>query len=438
MDQDDLSDEASKDLGGITLRGVSKTYQVRRRPVVALDSADLTSAPGEFLALLGPSGCGKSTILRILAGLIRPTRGAALSHGQPLVGLNTGAAMVFQSFALYPWMTVVENVEVVLAAAGKTRTEASERARQSVRLVGLSGFEAEYPRALSGGMKQRVGIARALSVDPEVLMMDEPFSQVDALTAESLRAEVLDIWQARDRHLSTILLVSHDIKEVAYMADRIVVLGANPGRVRTVVENRLPRPRDYRSPEILNLVDQLHDIITKAELPDVPPPATTGMQAFEPLPDVLPGEVVGLLEYLDARGGREEIFRIAADTRREFGRIITVVRAAEMLDLVDTPKRMVVLEPEGKLFVKSAPDQRSTIWRQHLLKLRLFRDLHDLLRRQPEHEVDRDFLLETLILNMPQEDYQKMFNTFLNWARYGDLFAYDEATEKITLRDGQG
>ena len=310
-------------------RGVGQDFpQPNGHTLRVLDDINLVVRPREVVALLGPSGCGKSTILRILAGLIRPTQGQALYHGQPLAGLNPGVAIVFQSFALYPWMTVAENVEVVLAAAGAGAAEAGERAEQSVRLVGLSGFEAEYPRELSGGMKQRVGIARALSVDPEVLMMDEPFSQVDALTAESLRAEVLDIWQARDRRLSTILLVSHDIKEVAYMADRIVVLGANPGRVRTVVENRLPRPRDYRSPEILNLVDHLHDIITKAELPDVPasaPAAAGGVPAFEPLPDVLPGEVVGLLEYLDARGGREEVFRIAADTRREFGKIITVV-----------------------------------------------------------------------------------------------------------------
>ena len=217
-------------------------------------------------------------------------------------------------------------------------------------MVGLSGFEEAYPRELSGGMKQRVGMARGLSVDPEILLMDEPFSHVDALTAESLRAEVLDIWAAQKQRLSSILLVSHDITEVAYMADRIVILAANPGRVRTVVENKLPRPRDYRSQQLISLVDYLHEIITHSEMPDVPAPVGPQQpsKTYEPLPVALPSEMAGLLEYLDARGGREDVYRIAGDTNREFGQVINVVKAAEMLDLVDTPKRMVVLEPDGK------------------------------------------------------------------------------------------
>jgi NitT/TauT family transport system ATP-binding protein len=321
----------------------------------------------------------------------------------------------------------------VLAPLGITGSEADDRAEQAVKLVGLSGFEGTYPRELSGGMKQRVGMARALGVDPEVLLMDEPFSQVDALTAESLRAEVLDIWGGHSRRLSSILLVSHDIKEVAYMADRIVVLSANPGRVRKVVTNSLPRPRDYRSPALQGLVDQLHDLITHAELPDVPAAAGHAPPVFEPLPDVSPGEVVGLLEYLDARGGREDVFRIAADTNREFGRVLAVVKAAEMLDLVDTPKRLVVLDRDGERFVKADADGRQAIWRERLLRVGLFRTLADVLRREARHEVDRLFVLETIILNLPQEDYEKVFQTFIAWARYGNLFAYDEAAQTVSL-----
>src|SRR5262249_30392298 len=189
----------------------------------------------EVVALLGPSGCGKSTILRILAGLIRPTQGEVFYHGEPLYGLNPGAAIVFQSFALYPWMTVRENVEAVLRAAGVAAAAVAGRAGGATRGVGLAGFEEASPGELSGGMKQRVGMARALAVDPEILFMDEPFSQVDALTAESLRAEVLDIWSVEGRNPSAILMVSHDIKEVAFMADRIVILRSNPGRGPTLV-----------------------------------------------------------------------------------------------------------------------------------------------------------------------------------------------------------
>jgi NitT/TauT family transport system ATP-binding protein len=401
------------------------------RPFRVLEDVNLAVGPEEVVALLGPSGCGKSTILRILAGLIRPTRGEVLYHGRPLGGLNPGAAIVFQSFALFPWMTVAQNVQMVLKAAGLPAGDVTARADAAIRLVGLAGFEDAYPRELSGGMKQRVGMARALAVDPEVLLLDEPFSQVDALTAESLRAEVLDIWGARGRRLSSILLVSHDIKEVVYMADRIVVLSANPGRIQTVVDNRLPRPRDYRAAGFLALVDRLHDVITGHELPDVPTPR--GPSAIEPLPDADASEVVGLLEYLDARGGKEEVFRIAADTHREFGRVLNIVEAAELLDFVDTPRRLVVLDALGQRFVKALPAERQAIWRERLLTLGLFRRVYDALQRQPGHKLDRDFVLETIVLHMPQEHYERVFETFVRWARFGDLFAYDEAGETLTL-----
>jgi NitT/TauT family transport system ATP-binding protein len=404
-------------------------------PLRVLEDISLTIGCDEVVALLGPSGCGKSTILRILAGLIEPTRGEVLYHASPLHGLNPGVAIVFQSFALYPWMTVTHNVEAVLQAVGLPGPAVHERAERAIRMVGLKGFEEAYPRELSGGMKQRVGMARALAVDPELLFMDEPFSQVDALTAESLRAEVLDIWAIKERNPSAILMVSHDIKEVAYMADRIVILGANPGRVRTIVENRLPRPRDYRSPELLALVDRLHEIITSSELPDVPSAvAARRPELIEPLPDATPNEIMGLLEYLDVRGGRQDIFRIASDTHREFGRVITVTKAAEMLNFVDTPKSLVVLESEGARFIHSDQEQRKAIWREQLLKLQLFREIYDVLQKQPEHRVDRDFVLETIIMRMPQEDYEKVFDTFIGWARFGDLLSYDETTDTILLQ----
>jgi NitT/TauT family transport system ATP-binding protein len=404
------------------------------KPLRVLEDINLTVRPNEIIALLGPSGCGKSTILRILAGLIEPTQGEVLYHGKRLDGLNPGVAIVFQSFALFPWMTVAQNVHTVLQALGVPRADMVRRAEAAIRLVGLTGFEEAYPRELSGGMKQRVGMARALSVNPEILFLDEPFSQVDALTAESLRAEVIDIWATKEHNLSSVLMVSHDIKEVVYMADRIVVLGASPGRVRTIMENRLPRPRDYRTQEFLRLVDQLHDLITGHELPDVEQVAAKATEAIEPLPEASTSEVAGLLEYLDARGGREDLFRIAADTNREFGRVLEVVEAAEMLDLVDTPKRQVVLAPTGQRFLKADHEGRRVIWREQLLRLKLFRLVEEMLRRAPDHTVDRDVVLETLILHLPHENYERIFNTFIGWARRCNLFTYDEQTETISLQ----
>jgi len=410
--------------------------QPNGRPLRVLEDITLRVKPREVVALLGPSGCGKSTILRILAGLIRPTKGRVLYQGAPLEGLNPGCAIVFQSFALFPWMTVTENVQTVLTAAGLPAEEVGERAISAIRMVGLAGFEDAYPRELSGGMKQRVGMARAFSLNPEMLFMDEPFSQVDALTAESLRAEVIDIWSAKDKNPSSILMVSHDIKEVVYMADRIVVLGAHPGLVRTIVENRLPRPRDYRSAELIRLVDELHDIITGAELPDVPSVAPAGLNLLEPLPSVPPSEVVGLLEYLDARGGKEDIFRIAADTDREFGHVINVVKAAELLDLVDTPKRQVALDVTGGRLVKATPEARKGIWRDQILKLGLFRHLHDAIDRSEEKWVTREVVVETIVMTMPSESYEKIFDTLVRWGRFGDLFLYDEDTERLSLGEG--
>jgi len=400
-----------------------------------LEDINVAIRPSEVVALLGPSGCGKSTILRILAGLIRPSQGEVLYHGQEVDGLTPGVAIVFQSFALYPWMTVTQNVEAVLQAAGLPLEERRARAEQAIRTVGLAGFEEAYPRELSGGMKQRLGIARALSINPECLFMDEPFSHVDALTAEGLRAEVIDLWAPQDTNPSSILMVSHDIKEVVYMADRIIVLSSHPGRVRTVVENPLPRPRDQRSPESEALVDYLHEIITKVEMPDAPPPAAGAARPgrIEALPLATTSEVVGLLEYLDAKGGVDDIFDLAAATGHEFGQMIAVTKAAELLNLVDTPKQDVVLTADGRRFVRADAEERKGIWRQQLLKLRLFQDVFALLQREGG-EVDAEIVREMIILGLPREKYQELFETMVRWARFGNLFAFEDDTDRLSLQ----
>jgi NitT/TauT family transport system ATP-binding protein len=419
------------------VRGVTHEFKLPNgRPLRVLEDVSLSIRRDEVICLLGPSGCGKSTLLRIFAGLIRPGVGQVLYHNEPLRGLNPGVAIVFQQFALYPWMTVTENIAAVLRAAGLSDDVAQQRIDHVLRLVGLKGFEDSYPRELSGGMKQRAGMARALAVDPEILFLDEPFSQVDALTAESLRAEVLDIFGGKERRPLSILMVSHDIKEVAYMADRIVILSANPGTIRKIVTNDLPRPRDYRSPALAALVEQLHEIITGHELPDVPAAAAaaTVEPIFEPLPEALPGEIVGLLEYLDARGGKQDVFHIASDTHREFGHTINVVKAAEMLNFVDTPKRMVVIDVEGRRFVQASPEQRPAIFREQALKLRLFQEIMDVFRRQEGDEgISRDFILETLILRLPEENYERLWNTLLSWGQYCNLFEYDDQRDELRL-----
>ena len=399
-----------------------------------LEDINLDIRPNEVLCLIGPSGCGKSTILRIFAGLIDPSKGDVRYHGARLETLNPGVSIVFQGFALYPWMTVEENVRTVLRAKGMPEEEVRSRADRAITLVGLEGFEEAYPRELSGGMKQRVGMARALSVDPEILFMDEPFSQVDALTAEGLRAEILDIWEDAERNPSSILMVSHDIKEVVYMADRIAVLSANPGRVRTLVDNPLPRPRDMRSPEFLRLVDQLHDIITSTELPDIQ--VTTVEPSLEPdvvepLPNAQSTDILGLMEYLETQGGSSELFQVVAATHVPFEKVLSSVKAAEMMDLVDTPKRMVLLTPLGTRFIRAGMEERKEIWKERLLDLKLFRVIRDMLEFH-EGKLPREEVLAEIHSRLPMENPDLTFETLVAWGRFGELFAYREERGVLT------
>jgi len=416
-------------------RGVTHEYAMPTGTRLrVLEDINIAIKPSEVVALLGPSGSGKSTLLRILAGLIRPTQGEVFYRGKKVTALTPGVAIVFQSFALYPWMTVQENIDVVLRAAGLPDDQIQARCEHVIRTVGLAGFEEAYPRELSGGMKQRLGMARALSVNPEILFMDEPFSHVDALTAESLRAEVIDLWAPEDSNPSSILMVSHDINEVVYMASRIIVLSSHPGRIRTIVENPLPRPRDQRSPEFESLVNYLHEIITGSELPDVPPDVrrreSTTIQA---LPVTTTSEIAGLLEYLDAHGGKDDLFEISANVHQEFGRVIAITKAAEILGFVDTPKQDVVLTPLGRQFVRAEAEDRKQIWRTQLLNIKLFRDLYARLQQHPDEPIPADDVKEMIILALPHENYEVIFDTLVRWARFGNLFAYDEDTEKITL-----
>jgi NitT/TauT family transport system ATP-binding protein len=292
-----------------------------------------------------------------------------------------------------------------------------------IRVVGLAGFEEAYPRELSGGMKQRVGIARALAVEPEVLCMDEPFSQVDALTAETLRSEVVRFWEDKDSNPKTIFMVSHDVKEVVFMATRIVVLAARPGRIRRIFENKLPYPRDYRSPAFLRLVDEIHAVITETEIPDAPAvPATS--QAWEPLPEVTITEVVGLLEVLGSRGGRENVFALAEDLGREFGATLSVVKAAELIDLVDTPKQDVMLTDVGRKILEKNIEERKLLLRDQVLQLRVVADVYEQIKNAGG-KLDEDVVLTTAAMRLPYEDPERLLRTLVGWARTADLFDYD-------------
>jgi NitT/TauT family transport system ATP-binding protein len=419
------------------LRHITKGFTLPSgAPVKVLEDVSLDVREDEILAVLGPSGCGKSTLMRILAGLIAPDGGEVVYRGTKLAGLNPGVAIVFQSFALYPWLTVCDNIREPLRARGLGGREAQEATDRVIHLVGLTGFEGAYPRELSGGMKQRVGIARALAVEPEILCMDEPFSQVDALTAENLRSEVVRFWSDTATNPKTIFMVSHDVKEVVFMATRIVILGTHPGCLRTIIENDLPYPRDYRAPEFQRLVDRIHAVITEGELPDEPAATAPAAGAWEPLPDATAGEILGLLKILDRREGRAEVFALVDKLGREFGKILAVVKGAELLDFVDTPGQAVLLTRKGREFLAAGVPERKQLFRRQVSRLRLFSDVVRQIRGSDRGEIDEYGVLTQLALNLPYEDAEQQFKTVVNWGRQADLFDYDPNRQKLFIDDG--
>jgi NitT/TauT family transport system ATP-binding protein len=445
----------------IELRQVSKSYvSAGGPPVTVLDDISLEVREGEMLALLGQSGSGKSTILRLMAGLTEPTQGAVLSHGTPLVGVNRGLAIVFQSFALYPWLTVHENVQVGLIQRRLDAREEQDEIDKALALIGLSGYENAYPKQLSGGMRQRVGFARALVAQPEVLCMDEPFSALDVLTAENLRSEVVDLWRgAGHAGLKSIFLVTHNIVEAVFIATRIVIISSHPGRIRNVIPNPLPYPRDVNSKPFAAMVDQVHAAITALVLPDEPAEvaapagspgreravealegvpgsaATPGGARVESLPNVPVETIVGLLESIEDAQETINVFDLSARIGKEFGETIAIVKAAEMLDLVDTPKDDVLMTQTGWYFLAAPAPARKTLFRQAIMKLRLFQMLTTRLAEAPDGRIDADSVLEELGRLLPYDQPAKLLETLIAWGRYAELIDFDQDANVVHLHE---
>ena len=434
---DQAAERAAANGGPIAeARNVSKTFDRDGHELAVLRDVNLAITPGEVVAVLGPSGCGKSTLLRILTGLIAPSGGEVLCHGSKLFGVHPGAAIVFQNFALYPWLTVRENVRVGLYRKERTPGEEAERVGRAIDLVGLEGFEEAFPKELSGGMKQRVGIARALVGGPELLCMDEPFSALDVLTAESLRSEVYGLWSRGDLGLKSMLLITHLIEEAIFLGDRIVILGANPGSIKQVIANPLKHPREYRALDFLAFVDEIHAIITRIHLPDERPRAVSDATApsrMEPLPPSQVEEIVGLVEVVHDQGDQINLFDLAAQLHVEIGRVLVAVKAAELLEFVDTPKQIVRLTWLGRRLVEGDANQRKSIFHQQLLAIPAFGYLVEQLRRAPEMRLPREIVEDLIVMHMPDEPPEQAFTILVSWGRYAELFGYDPEAEILYL-----
>jgi NitT/TauT family transport system ATP-binding protein len=414
---------------------------------VVLSDVSLAINDGEVVAILGPSGCGKITLLRVLVGLLKQTSGDVLAHGQKLGGIHPGISIVFQNFALYPWLTVRDNVAVALNGQNLDTESAGKRVERCVELVGLGGYEEAYPKELSGGMKQRVGIARALARGPELLCMDEPFSALDVFTAESLRSEVYRMWTGGggkdDVHmpstLKSILMITHIIEEAVFLADRIVIMGTRPGRIRQIVQNTLPHPRDYQDPRFLGMVNRLHDIIVSEHLPEQPekPETVGGVAAPEPMPCVKIAQIVGLMEMVRDRGGRVDVFALDKLTDYDFGYTLSVVKAGEMFEFLDTPKNLVVLTPLGDQMLDADINGKKALLNQQLRKLGTFQFVIQILSEARDKKLPKDVVEEELVMRLPTEDVEPMFQTLESWGRFAELFEYDAAAETLSLTEPQ-
>ena len=419
-------------------RDLSVVFGADDRRTTVLDRVSLAIHGGEVVAILGPSGCGKSTLLRALVGLITPTGGEVLAHGAPLADVHAGVAVVFQNFALYPWLTVRQNVELGLNGVGLNPDAGNDRLAHCIQLVGLSGFEDAYPKDLSGGMKQRVGIARALVRGPELLCMDEPFSALDVFTAEGLRGEVYRLWT--DKHdaqmpdtIKAILIITHLIEEAVFLADRIVVMSARPGRVREIVANDLPHPRDYRDPAFIAMVQRLHDSIVAEHLPEAPAGQPKPDDLLEPLPAVHIGEIFGLVKILNDHAGHMSIFALDRLTRYDFGHMVTVIAAAEMLGLLETPGNNVALTETGRRLLQAEMAARTATVREQLLRLATFRLILRMISESVGHRLHRDAVRQQFARLLPSEDSRKLVETAVAWARFARLIDYDGVTKTLSI-----
>lgn len=395
--------------------------QPRRR---LLDGIKFSVGADEVVAVLGPTASGKSSLVRVAAGLLPPSAGAVELRGLPLRGVSPRLGVVFQTPALFPWLSVQANVELGLEKLPVAREQKERMVAWAMDRLGLEGFEEAYPRELSQGMKLRVAVARALAPQPELLVLDDPFAGLDVLSAESLRNELVTLWQHSDVNPKAILLVTHDIQEAVSLATRVLVLAGSPARIAVEMAIPLPYPRDPGTAAFQDSVSRLHDYLTKQILPDE---AVTGRAPGRllPLPKADLGQMQGLLEALDDRGGRLDVFDFAAETRREYAAMVVVVNAAELLGLVTTPKDKVELTDKGRELLKADVNGRKAHLNLEFQRVPLFAHFVGLIERSDDHAIGRDAALEQLAQLFPSEHPAQLFHTLVAWARYAELFGYN-------------
>ena len=429
--------EAPPDEAIIEARELEKSFlQSDGHNVQIIAPLNLSIYPGTVVALLGASGSGKSTLLRMLSGLSQPSSGEVLWHGKSIKQTMPNVAIVFQSFALFPWLTVMENVEAPLLARAIPADDRHKRALRAINTVGLKGFENAFPKELSGGMKQRVGFARALAVQPEVLFMDEPFSALDVLTAENLRSELLDLWLDDKMDIKSIFIVTHNIEEAVLLADRVIVLGRNPARVRADFRISLPQPRDRKSPQFVIFVDYIYKVMTSPDAVVAPPSPGRASEAsrYPLLPHARPGGIAGLLEVLIDTQGTEDLYHLAERLLMEVDDLFPIVDAAVLLGFAKLEEGDVNITPEGKIWAEADITTQKKLFRDAALqRILLFQQIDKILEEKSDHSIPLELFRDILDEHHPDKEIRRQLETVLSWGRYCELFAYDSEKERLYL-----
>ena len=422
----------------IEARQVEKYYdQPSENRIQVIAPLDLAVYPDEILTLLGPSGSGKSTLLRILTGLSQASAGQVLWHGAPVKGPCENVAIVFQSFALFPWLTVIENVEAPLKARGVSPEGRFARSLRMLDSVGLDGFENAYPKELSGGMKQRVGFARALVVEPEVLFMDEPFSALDVLTAENLRSELLELWEGKKMPTRAVFIVTHNIEEAVLLGDRVVVLGKNPGRIRTDFRVDLPRPRDRKHPRFTRIVDYIYQVLTKPDFDAALAPSGPASQTsakYPMLPHARTGGMAGFLEILADHNGHEDVYRMADLLSFEIDDLLPIVEASALLGFVKVSEGDVEITPEGLEFANAPILRQKELFRNAALEhVALLKQIKRSLESKSDHTLPDEFFHDILDEHFTEDETVRQLETAVNWGRYAELFDHDSERKRFFI-----
>lgn len=420
----------------LELSHVHQIYTSGQRRFTAVQDINLTVSEGEFVALLGPSGCGKSTLLRIITGLQKPSEGTVLYRNQVLRGVNPHSTIVFQTFALFPWLSVFENVNLALKARDIPANIRTPRALDLIDRVGLDGFESAYPRELSGGMRQKVGFARAMAVEPELLCLDEPFSALDVLSADSLRGELMELWTSGSIPTKAILLVTHNIEEAVFMADRIIVMDKEPGRIITEIEVELPHPRQRKSEDFQRVVDEVYSMLAgQTESEAIELGTAPGEQGrTRALPKVTITDLAGLLKKLsELPGNRFDIYRLPDELGVDSNHILSLIEAAEILGFATVEKGDINLTPLGETFAEASIQARKEIFATRIRRLPLLRWLITLLSRSENRAIDWDVIHTALELEFPSEEAEKQLDTLINWGRYAELISYNDDKALVYL-----